>query len=152
MVRHAPSLETVVSPDGSLQIACAGGDSATGRDKQMPSTRLDKGPLTGLAVEANRQMSFPRSVSPAFGNPAELDLHTWILLFYLDEAANDERGEIRSELSLPDHFTGKRRGFIDSFKHRIRLASIIPDDAEDSESRDDSEQDEIEIPVSRRST
>lgn len=146
--RHLPSLETVVSPDHGCQITVAGGNSATGLEGRMPSTRLDKGPLTGLAVAANAQVSFPRSVHPDFGNPAELDLNTWVLLFYVDETANDGAGEIRAELSRPDHFTGKKRGFVDSFRPRIRLEAISL--AEADELLDHETEEEIDIPVARR--
>lgn len=146
--RHHPSLETVVNPDKSLQIAVAGGNSATGLEGYMPSTRLDKGPLTGLAVAANAQISFPRSVDPGFGNPAALDMNTWLLLFYVDENAHDGAGEIRGELSRPDHFTGKKRGFVDSFRPRIRLEPISL--AEVADAFDDETEEEIDIPVARR--
>src|SRR5690242_16123576 len=57
--------ELLVSPDGKLGIGVAQGDQATGTNK-MPSTLLERGPLTQQAVRGNRnQMRFPAEVHPA---------------------------------------------------------------------------------------
>ncbi|MGH2957519.1 MAG: hypothetical protein ACRDL6_11045 [Solirubrobacterales bacterium] len=147
--QYSPHLETVISPNRKVQITCAIGTGATGDPEHMPSTSLDKGPLTGVAVGLNRQMSFPRSVHPEFGEPDPPPTQTWFLLYYLDEIA----GEIRYELSVPTHFTGAevgentRRGYLNEWGPRICLPPISIDDQAAIE---EEEEDDIEIPVERR--
>jgi hypothetical protein len=150
--RH-PDLETVISPDRTFQVACATGNPATGTDR-MPSTHLDKGPLAGLAIAGNQQLSFPRSVHPQFGNSPVAGMETWYLLQYVD-LDEEGRGEIRVELSLPKHFTGSRpgvsrpkRGYINAWKPRLKLSPIqIGDEAE---YRQDELEEEIDVRVEPR--
>lgn len=150
--RH-PDLETVISPDRTFRVASASGNSATGDPDRMPSTHVDKGPLSGLAVEDNRQISFP-TIHPQFGHRPGPEIQTWYLLQY---AAVDEhrQGEIRVELSLPKHFSGSRpgvtnpkRGVLDDWKPRLILGAILIDDK--SQGGHQEQEDEIDIHIERR--
>lgn len=148
-----PDLETVIHPSGKFQIAVAAGNAATGTER-MPATQEDKGPMTGRAVGRNRQLSFPREVHPEFGEPPEPEIKTWYLLFHF--AVNDEgEGEIRAELSLPNHFSGttpgvskQKRGYIDQFHPRRKLEPIQI--GVQSGSEGEAVEDEIEIEIERR--
>lgn len=119
--------ELLISPDGKRGIGVAQGDHATGTAK-MPSTLIERGPLTLQAVQGNRhQMRFPAEVHPDFAPPVDPDLVTWILLSHYDREAN----EIRIELSRPVEFTKspgaagqKNRGHITHFEPRIILPTI----------------------------
>jgi hypothetical protein len=147
--------EVLRSPDGSYHVTVAEGTRATGvTDGPMPSTRIERGPLTGQAVEGNRhQIRFAANVVPLARNeiPGTEGPKTWILLHHFDADAN----ELRVELSLPVEFTrtSKRgeseRGVVTAFEPRlvlppIQLAAIAELPA------DDEGDDEIEIPVERR--
>jgi hypothetical protein len=46
--------EVLRSPDGTFDIAVVAGNSATGNPERMPSSRIERGPLTGFAVGWNR--------------------------------------------------------------------------------------------------
>lgn len=144
--------ELLVSPDGKRGVAVAPGDHATGTEK-MPSTLIERGPLTLQAVVGNRnQMRFPAAVHPAFAADLDPELVTWFLLSYYDRAAS----EIRNELSKPVEFTKstgvqgqKNRGHVTSFDPRIILPTISlePVAAVDDEQ---SESEPIEVSVQRR--
>lgn len=145
-----PNLETVVHPEWRFQIACAAGNSATGDPRRMPRTRLDKGPLTGLAVAKNAQLSLLPAGHAEF-RPNPRTIPTWVLLYFVSE--KEEEVEIRAELSLPTHFSGSqpakqpRRGYIDEFKPRLIPESIVLNDVR---TEGKFEQEEIDVPVHRR--
>jgi hypothetical protein len=146
--RH-PELESIVSPDRSFRILSVGGNWATGTD-QMPATLNDKGPLTGFAVDDNRQIAFDPSV---LGGLSEDDMLTYFFLHYEDEHAE----EIRLELSVPTHRAGMRkskRAVIDQFGPRIPLRpiSLAADEADARTDADAEYTDEIDVPVARRSS
>lgn len=142
------NFEVLVSPNRTFAISVAPGDYATGTER-MPSTRIDRGPLTGQAVGMNRgQLGFDPSVHPQFAAAPLPDMQTWLLLQYLDEA----REEIRVELSVPVEFTPapkSARGFVTRFDPRLVLPPIpLTPDGLDHRDGDDGE--EIEIPINRR--
>lgn len=152
--RRDHGFESVVSPDGSWQIAYAAGNAATGRHDRMPATRLDKGPRTGLAVVENGQIRFPESASAHFAPPQNPSIETWFLLAFYDEVVE----EIRSELSRPVRFAPlskgnkrgekSRRGYLDSFDPRLILDPVSLVESADVE---DLHNEPIDIDVRRRS-
>jgi hypothetical protein len=119
--------ELLVSPDGKRAVAVAQGDHATGTNK-MPSTLIERGPLTAQAVRGNKdQMRFPAEVHADFAPEPDPPHETWLLLSYFDIAVN----EIRLELSVPVEFTkspgvqgAKNRGHVTKFFPRIVLPTI----------------------------
>jgi hypothetical protein len=145
--------ELLVSPDGKRAIAVAQGDFATGT-QNMPSTLIERGPLTAQAVSGNKnQMRFSAEVHPDFAPDIDPELVTWLLLSHHDRSAN----EIRIELSKPVEFTKspgaqgeKNRGHVTRFDPRIILPAISlePIAVIDDEH---SEPAPIEVPVQRRS-
>jgi hypothetical protein len=126
---------TVVSPEGTVALAVAGGDKNTGNPKKLPATRTEKGPATQQAVHEN-QLSM-EDLSESFPKGRQ----TWMLLHYVDVEAQ----EIRLELSLPAAMTG---GYVDTWRERVYLRPI-PFDAEPFEGSE-AEAEEIEITVNRR--
>lgn len=148
--------EVLRSPDGTFDIAVAAGNYATGQRGRMPSTRIERGRLTGQAVDFNRgQMRFDSNVIP-FG-PREirpeitLGRWTWLLLHFYDEVAD----ELRIELSVPVEFTRKQgtdneRGTVTCFDPRLILPSIFLGSTAAIEDDDDEGDDEIDISVDRR--
>jgi hypothetical protein len=146
--------EMLASPDDSFYIAVAAGNFATGKKNRMPCTRIERGPLTGQAVGHNRgQMTFNAKVVSITDDPipgAEGPL-TWFLLHYFDERAN----QLRLELSVPVEFTTKagtdhERGSVTRFEPRLILPQIALGEDVDFDDEDEGD-DEIDIPVSRRS-
>jgi hypothetical protein len=85
---------TVVSPDGSFQIAVSSGDEFTGIEARTPRTKCPKGPETARAVELNQYSLFP-SEMPAQTLRSQGSLGTWILLIRRDSDV------LRAELSFP---------------------------------------------------
>jgi hypothetical protein len=151
--RERPSCyELLISPDGKRAITVAQGDSATGTER-MPSTLLDRGPLTRQAVEGNmNQLRFPVEVHPDFAPDEIPGMKIWMLLSYFDRAAN----QIRSELSVPVEFTrspgalgDKRRGHVTKFSPRIILPTITLT-ASASIADEETASEPIDVPVTRR--
>jgi hypothetical protein len=147
--------EVLRSPDESFDITVAAGNSATGRPDGMPSTRIERGPLTGQAVDANRhQIRFDSNVVPFGRREPRPEVapgrRTWLLLHCWDESAD----ELRVELSIPIEFsrragTDYERGAVSRFDPRLILPPIpLGDNAEIED--DDEGGDEIDIPVDRR--
>jgi hypothetical protein len=143
--KRPKNFELLVSPDGTFGVTVAPGDANTGTDK-MPSTRIERGPLTGQAVVGNRgQLAFG-TIDRAFDKDA---MKIWLLLTYFDELEE----EIRLELSFPVEFSTKskkkKRGFVTAFEPRLILPSIPL--VEDQAGRDDEDEDgQIDVPVARR--
>jgi hypothetical protein len=145
---HPGGLEMLVSPDKSFGIAVAPGNYATGTDR-MPSTRIDRGPLTGQAVSGNRnQLRLDAGVRSIFGADPVASRKIWHLLSYFDKREQ----EIRVELSLPVEVTRKTdsdRVTVTHYEPRLVLPAIIL--AAHADVRDDDQdEDEIEIAVPRR--
>jgi len=147
--------EVLRSQDGSFDITVAAGTYATGKPNRMPSTRIERGPLTSQAVDTNRdQLRFDSNVVPFGRREVKREIApirwTWLLLHFYDEAAD----ELRVELSLPVEFTRKsgtdhERGTVSRFDPRLILPPIRL--GSDAEIKDDDEgDDEIDIPVDRR--
>lgn len=95
------NLPYTVNSQGTMAIAAATGDEATGIADLTPCTRSSKGPRTAKAVAANnRQLSlFPVEVTPdeLAHITGEGRRMTWLLLFYRDL----DKREVRFELSRP---------------------------------------------------
>lgn len=147
--------EVLRSPDDSFDIAIAPGSYATGMADRMPSTRVERGPLTGQAVFGNRdQLRFDSNVIPFAPNEPRPDAQpqrrTWLLLHFLDDVVN----ELRVELSVPIEFTTKsgtdtERGNVTRFDPRLILPATPLADLADLEDEDEDD-DEIDISVDRR--
>jgi hypothetical protein len=133
---------TVVNPSGTFAIAVAGGNAATGQREATLRTRTEKGPATKEAVQENEQLSFADRDS-AFGqrSPEGDGRHTWLLLHYYDEQAE----EIRVELSLPSRITD---GYVTAWRERLILAPIPLTSGSNQEAEEPEE--EIDVQVERK--
>jgi len=113
----------VISPDGSVAIAVATGDDATGRTDVQPATKSSKGPSTAEAVSSNQlQLDFgfpPIELQTTRSTVSEEPRMTWMLLVHRAV------GEVRAELSLPDAMGVDGR--VDSWRERIILGAIPTD-------------------------
>lgn len=114
----------VINPEGTMAIAVATGDDATGRADAIPTTKSSKGPSTVEAVTSNQfqlSLDFPPLPisSPAQSADADNKRMTWILL------AHRAMSEVRCELSLPRSMGSDGR--IDSWQERIILGAIPVD-------------------------
>lgn len=111
------NLPFTTNAEGTLAIAVATGDEATGEEDFTPCTRSRKGPRTRKAVAVNnRQLTlFPVEVTPE--DLAQLQGEgrrmTWLLLFYRDEIQR----EVRFELSRPTKIN--KDGKVDGWIERI---------------------------------
>lgn len=141
-VSNARNYATVVHPHRGLAITVAAGDANTGLSDALPSTRHEKGPATRDAVRQN-QLTFA-DVSESFPVPTkdELGSQTWLLLHFADE----EREEIRMELSLPQDMTAD--GYVTTWRERILLPPLPFSPSPEGPRVED--EPEIDISVERR--
>lgn len=114
----------VINPTGTMAIAVATGDDATGRSEVSPTTKSSKGPSTIDAVTSNQmQLELPYifDAAPTSTREASLDDQrmTWILLVHR------ARDEVRCELSLPTSMGPDGR--VDGWRERIILKAIPTD-------------------------
>jgi len=140
------NFEMLVSPDRRFALAVAPGDHATGTER-IPSTRIERGPLTGQAVMGNRHQLGFGAISPEFTQSIAPTMTLWLLLQFFDEQAE----EVRLELSLPVEFTltpASERGFVTGFEPRLILPAISLGDTAEIISEDEDGQ--IDVPVARR--
>jgi hypothetical protein len=114
----------VINPAGTMAIAVATGDDATGQPDTIPTTKSSKGPSTVEAVTSNQmQLELPYVFPPVAAptRPANSDDQrmTWILLVHRAQ------GEVRCELSLPTSMGADGR--VDGWRERIILNAIPTD-------------------------
>jgi hypothetical protein len=110
----------IVSPDGTVAINVASGDSGTGLVGCTPSNKARRGVSTADAVSANRQqLELDLPVPDLPHTRGEDGPMTWFLLLYRSDT------EIRAELSLP---AGISDGRVTRWQERIILSSISLDD------------------------
>jgi len=114
----------VINPSGTMAIAVATGDDATGRTDASPTTKSSKGPSTIDAVASNQmQLELPyvfdAAPVPAVADSLDEKRMTWILLVHR------ARGEVRCELSLPTSMGSDGR--VDGWRERIILKAIPTD-------------------------
>jgi hypothetical protein len=131
---------TVESPDGTMAIAVAAGDAATGTTA-TPATRSTKGPVTRTKIASN-QLSFA-DIAEGFPPAREQSnvQRTWLLLHYFDDDAH----EIRLELSLPERLEAGR---VTKWRERIVLAPVPFTRTVEASTEEPS--DELDVPVRRR--
>lgn len=139
------NFETVISPDGTVAITAAAGNSNTGDPSRMPATRTERGPRTKLVVAANHQLTLYDELRR---KAVATETETWFLLSYHDPVSE----EIRLELSRGVTFTpagNGSHGVVSEFEPRILLAPIdVADGAIEDET--DTNDEQIDVPVSRR--
>lgn len=113
----------VVNAEGTVAIAVATGDEATGRRGVTPSTKGSKGPSTFEAVATNQTQlnlfEFPPFIPAETQTESDEKRMTWILLVHRAQ------GEVRCELSLPTSMGADGR--VDGWQERIILGSIPTD-------------------------
>lgn len=137
-----------INAAGTVAIAVATGDDATGRADFQPTTKSSKGPSTVSAVTGNQlqlDLIFPPVDLPPAARPAASGEQrmTWILLVHR------AHGEVRCELSLPTSMGPDGR--VDGWQERIILGAI-PTDPELVEITPPSppQQPDINVDVKRR--
>jgi len=110
----------VVNAEGTVAIAVATGDEATGVADATPTTKSVKGPSTVEAVISNQvQLELPLDLPmvEAPGSPIDIEKRiTWILLVHRSLS------EVRFELSLPTSMNAEGR--VDGWRERIILGAI----------------------------
>lgn len=114
----------VINAPGTVAIAVATGDEATGRPDGVPTTKSSKGPSTASAVTGNQlqlELIFPPVEMPVAPERADSEDQrmTWILLVHRG------REEVRCELSLPTSMGIDGR--VDGWQERIILGAIPTD-------------------------
>lgn len=132
--------ETVVNTLGTVAIAVATGDAATGLEDGNPSTTSAKGPETEKAVSGN-QLSFVYYAATSDEAP-DIRAQTWLLLQHHDREAK----EIRIELSLPNRLDPQ--GYPADWLERVILQPISLEAPPLPERKVET----IDIPVSRKTT
>lgn len=136
---------TVVSPDGTFQIAVVTGDLGTGLANHNPTSKYPKGPKTQDAVKTNKQfLLFPEAQKAADEEEAKQEAAdkriTWILL-------KRRSGDlVFAELSLPRQISNG--GLIEKWGPRIILDPVEVEPIAILD--DDVAGDAIEVVVKRR--
>lgn len=139
----------VINSTGTVAIAVATGDAATGLADEQPTTKSSKGPSTIEAVTSNQltlDLIFPPVELPQPARPSDQDQQrtTWILLVHRSQ------GEVRCELSLPTSMGPDGR--VDGWQERIILGAIPTDpDALEVAPPTPPQQPDIDVAVKRRS-
>ncbi|MFZ2878704.1 MAG: hypothetical protein WA009_04125 [Phototrophicaceae bacterium] len=139
----------VINGTGTVAIAVATGDAATGLADEQPTTKSSKGPSTIEAVTSNQltlDLIFPPVELPQPARPSDHDQQrtTWILLVHRSQ------GEVRCELSLPTSMGPDGR--VDGWQERIILGAIPTDpDALEVAPPTPPQQPDIDVAVKRRS-
>lgn len=138
----------VINSAGTVAIAVATGDAATGRVEEQPTTKSSKGPSTAEAVTSNQltlDLIFPPVELPQASRPLGQDQQrtTWILLVHRSQ------GEVRCELSLPTSMGPDGR--VDGWQERIILGAIPTDpDVLEVAPPTPPQQPDIDVAVKRR--
>lgn len=135
----------VINADGTIVIAVATGDAATGRVGPNPKTAYPKGTKVQAAVERNAAQLWlfqDIDITPIREDATKPKCLLWLLVVY------EDNGEVRSELSLPDAVGEDAR--VDAWRERIVLAPI-PIDPTPKEQPDADSQPDIDIPLTRKS-
>lgn len=112
----------VINPAGTVAIAVATGDDATGLPDADPTTKASKGPSTVEAVASNQAQlafEFPPVLSATRPTHSDDQRMTWILLVHRAQ------GEVRCELSLPTSMGTDGR--VGGWRERI-IMNAIPND------------------------
>lgn len=139
----------IINGTGTVAIAVATGDAATGLADEQPTTKSSKGPSTIEAVTSNQltlDLIFPPVELPQPARPSDQDQQrtTWILLVHRSQ------GEVRCELSLPTSMGPDGR--VDGWQERIILGAIPTDpDALEVAPPTPPQQPDIDVAVKRRS-
>jgi hypothetical protein len=133
-------LSLVVSPNNSMAITVATGDSNTGWLLDSPRTKYPRGPATVMAVEQNQQLDFFMPNPPPKASPVAIRA-TWLLLF----ARAGKR--VNAELSLPAGVDDQ--GHVVEWAERILLPRFEVDEAQLPDDAADDELD-IDVNVSRK--
>jgi hypothetical protein len=132
-----------VSADKSVAILVAGGDTLTGTASEIsPTTRSAKGPATKDAIAEN-QRSFAE-VSPEFAELEPTNTRTWVLLYCIDEEAD----EIRVELSFPRYIADN--GYVSTWSERVLLSPIPLEGRTPPDGGEEIHEEQEEISVTRR--
>lgn len=136
---------TVARTESAFAIGVSSGDSGVGREDQMPHTRNPKGSEVEALVNRNQLRLFDVLDESKVDELTRLTLgslieQTWLLLYYVDERAE----EIRLELSLPIRM--ERNGPITNWEERIILAPVSTKPADEAPVP----QENYEAPVRRR--
>lgn len=114
--RDDDNFSTVLNGGGTIALAVATGDEATGLRGAIPRTKYPKGPTLAAAVKRNnRQLRLFQMADEGTKTSAL----TWILL------VARTRTEVRCELSLPAALGEDRR--VQSWRERIILDPITVD-------------------------
>ena len=114
---------TVARKGSAFAVGVSSGDSGVGREDQTPHTRNPKGSEVEALVNRNQMRLFDLLDQAKVDQATRLTLdslieQTWLLLYYVDEEAQ----EIRLELSLPIRM--EKNGPITSWQERIILAPV----------------------------
>jgi hypothetical protein len=148
------NFELVISPDNTFAISVATGDRETGKynPPYEPRLRNPKGLMYRLAINVNAWL-FDDMANDAQRKTARLlEAQKRILWIFLMHREDDI---VYSELSLPRKFSNRH---VDGWKHRIILPPFDApplnegfDDSDDGGSDDDSDAQEFDVEVVRRS-
>jgi len=130
---------TVISPNGKIAVAVESGDEGTGIPELFPNVKYQKGDATKKAVALNQPSLFPtlRLATTDVYGPS--DVQTWLLL----RRRTDDG--VFAELSLPAKMLDGR---VEFWLERIILGYTPIEPV--IELGDDSESQQIEIPIRRR--
>jgi hypothetical protein len=123
-LRSEGKLSATLSADGTVQIAVATGDEATGRHDAVPRTKYPRGAASIEAIEVNQLSLFPNLVAIKPRPVAKPGCLTWMLLH------RRLKDSVRWELSLPKSVD--EDGIIQSWADRIIFEPLSVESIDDA--------------------
>ena len=111
----------VLSADKGIMLVVMTGDSDTGKTEGRPTNQADKGRVLSDAVQFNRNYELFESSAMSTLKQGELGTQLWVLLYHVERGPQGLPKEIRTELSLPSSFEGKK---IVEWSERIILKTL----------------------------
>jgi len=115
MPGYVPVLRSTVTSNGAAD---------TGKAHGNPTNQAEKGIVLGAAVYRNLQLQLFRSQGRSEVAESAVGTQVWVLLYHVELGVHGVK-EIRSELSLPSEFKGRK---ISAWAERIILRPLWPDD------------------------
>jgi hypothetical protein len=144
------NLPLVVDPVRLNAIVVTSGSAATGLADREPTTKYPQGPATAGQVKVNRQQGVLFGEARFMPLPLKNEFVTWLLLIRVEHKPQDDGSVVEHravcELSLPAEINEK--GMVTAWAERIILDTVKLD--EPAQRKDDDEEEELDVPVTRR--
>ena len=120
-IKNHKNCPLVISADKSIAIVVMTGNIDTGREFGNPTNQADKGAVLNEAVQQNIQYQLFENDAISRLKKSDRGTQLWVLLYHAEGGVDGVR-EIRTELSFPSRFSGKK---IIDWAERIILRPMV---------------------------